>query len=469
MAIICVLVAQAHPAGVPAQNLENKVYLPYTENQYNPFAGQQIVNAPYFQISDIVKSKFTEMSIFWFGEVSSGTNYTDVRVGYNDQALWVYTATIDRRIWYNPSSTGSSLENWDTVTLLLDLDGTTQATRPGAQSYRFVTQFRWWEASANYQRVYQGNSEGWVTQPIAFTNAARWRGNAPNDNADDKGWAMTFKIPFTSLGLSGKPVAGTVWRMALQVYDRDSQTGSMQATQRWPGENSENNPSSWGRIRFGLPAYTPPTLRNVQTTTIRHKLNGAVVPDVAAGGGFSCGSGLDYWKEWGEENYAGQDKFNIQNQEDISDYPCFSKYFVTFPLTMIPSGKVIRSAKLVLHEFGGSNPSAAKPSLIQALRVTQDWSESTLNWNNAPQALENFARTWVQVYPNPQHPDWPGAPYEWDVSLAVAQAYQQGTPMRLALYSADQPMHSGKYFVSSDTGDWNVTGRPTLIVEWGDP
>ena len=120
-----------------------------------------------------------------------------------------------------------------------------------------------------------------------------------------------------------------------------------------------------------------------------------------------------------------------------------------------------------MHQFGGSNPSDAYPSIIQVLRVAQGWNESTLNWNNAPQALQNFSQTRVDVYSHPIF--WPGDPYEWDVSQAVAQAYQDGQALNLALYSADSPMHSGKYFRSSNDGDWNAVGRPTLIIEWGDP
>lgn len=467
LVIICVLVAQVHPAGVSAQIQDKKIYLPSINNQYNPFAGQQIVNAPYFQVGDVVADKFPEMSIFWFGKVLPTTNYTDVRVGYNDQALYVFTNTVDRRLWYNPSSNGSNLENWDAVTLLLDLDGSSKASLPTASSYRIVTQLFWWEGSSNFRRVYRGNGQGWQINPIAFTSTAGWRGNAPNDDTSDKGWSMTYEIPFTSLGLTTRPVDGTVWRMALEVFDRDSQTGALSPTQRWPEGNSENQPSSWGYLRFGLPTYSPPSLTNVQTTTIRHKLNGAVVPDVSAGGGMVCGSGLDHWTEWGEANYAGEARFNIQNQKDISEYPCFSKYYVTFPLSSIPAGKGIRSAKLVLHEFGGSNPAEAKSSMIQVLVVKQDWNEATLNWNNAPQALENVSRSVVRVYTKDPIV-WPGDPYEWDLSRAVAQAYQDGTPLRLALYSADKAMHSGKYFISSDEEDWNAVGRPTLFVQWGD-
>jgi hypothetical protein len=65
-------------------------------------------------------------------------------------------------------------------------------------------------------------------------------------------------------------------------------------------------------------------------------------------------------------------------------------------------------------------------------------------------------------------PAWPGIPWTWDVGKAVADAYAEGQPLRLVLYSADSNYHSGKLFVTSDTGDWNAAGRPALRVEWGE-
>ena len=50
----------------------------------------------------------------------------------------------------------------------------------------------------------------------------------------------------------------------------------------------------------------------------------------------------------------------------------------------------------------------------------------------------------------------------------VAEAYAAGKSANVALYSTDSEYHSGKYFVSSDTGDWNAEGRPTLMVRWAD-
>jgi hypothetical protein len=81
--------------------------------------------------------------------------------------------------------------------------------------------------------------------------------------------------------------------------------------------------------------------------------------------------------------------------------------------------------------------------------------------------LENISSAWV--YPVEQFPGWPGIPWSWDISRAVAQAYEAGEPLRLAIYTADNAYHSGKYFVSSDTGDWNAQARPTIEIRFGTP
>jgi len=79
-------------------------------------------------------------------------------------------------------------------------------------------------------------------------------------------------------------------------------------------------------------------------------------------------------------------------------------------------------------------------------------------------ALENVSGARVQPISNMLSE--PAMPRAWDVSYAVAQAYARGEPLRLILYSADSDYHSSKYFVSSDTGDWNVESRPRLDVWW---
>lgn len=440
------------------------IYLPLIIGQPGgpPLAvGGYRVNVPHFAVAD-VDSKFGELAIFWFGKVTPDQNYADVRIGHNDAELYIYLAIFDRRIWYNPTPSAATLNAWDAVTLYLD-------TEPGAaldaSSYRFVAQFGE-DSSPAYRASYRASGGNWASASIPFTTRPGWRGDRLNDDTDDRGWAMAFRIPFSSLGLSGRPSGDNLWRMALVLHDRDSRAGPPLADQIWPPEANLAAPTTWGTLRFGMPSYTPPATANQQTFTIRHGLRGVVVPDAAVGGGSICGDGLDFWSEWGNSTRdAGKPDFNIQNQSDIADWPCFSKYFVTFPLDALPTGRAVVEARLVLHQFGNSEPSQAKPSFIQVLTVGADWSERTLSWNNAPLATENFGGAWVE--PLRDHPGWPGVRREWDVSRAVAQAYAAGGPLRLAMYSADSDYHSGKYFVSSDTEDWNADGRPTLIVRLG--
>lgn len=71
------------------------------------------------------------------------------------------------------------------------------------------------------------------------------------------------------------------------------------------------------------------------------------------------------------------------------------------------------------------------------------------------------------VPPLASFPGWPGVPRYFDVSKAVAAAYAGGeTTLRLVVYSADGPRHTGKYFYSADA---DPEGRPILTVEWSDP
>jgi hypothetical protein len=151
----------------------------------------------------------------------------------------------------------------------------------------------------------------------------------------------------------------------------------------------------------------------------------------------------------------------------VSDWPCFSKYYVTFPLDQIPSGKVIVSATLTLRQFGHTGEGyypGPQPSFIQVLTIGEGWSEADLTWNSAPLALENVAGAWSEPLGDP---GWPGEDRQWDVSLPVAEAYAAGVPVRLALYESDWADHSGKYFYTSDRADWDDLNRPTLTVTWG--
>ncbi|GIV63431.1 MAG: hypothetical protein KatS3mg045_0770 [Bellilinea sp.] len=468
-------------SALPAYGQEDggeHLYLPVIFRNYDPYSSNRTINVPY-------TTRFVESAILWFGQVGPAENYTDVRVRYTDSELVVDFGVFDRRIWYNGSPSSTPLEDWDAATLLLNT-AVNAPQQPGNQSYRFVAQFyglgNGESLPPERKAAYRGTGNGWQGQNIPFVVETGWRGDGLNNDGDDRGWRITFRIPYTSLGLN-RPVEGSRWRMALISHDRDSRAGPPGTSFIWPEAAERDAPATWGVLRFGLPSYEPPSVRNLTSLLIREGENGAVVADAAIGGTISnqCpGDAFHIWNVWGNRNYANENSALIQNQADIADWPCFSKYYLTFPLDRLPPSKVIRSARLVLHHWGGSgtictnpdqnpDPDCARSSIIQVLTVVNSWQEDTITWNNAPLAFENVAMLRVEPYDIGNTNNWPGLRREWDVSYALAKAYDQGAVwIGFAVYSADSAYHSGKYFSASETEEWNKIGRPTLIIEYGD-
>ncbi len=410
------------------------------------------VNVPYLQELPF------EPAIFWFGSVNPINNNADVRMWYYDEYLIIVVHIIDRLHWEDPTRDISDLTSWDAVSLYFDLDGNYGNT-PSKNTFRLDAQLGGLQAS------YRGDGTNWNITTFPFTVSTTWRGDqGPNSGVDGKGWQIDFTIPFSSFGLSSHPLEGTIWGLGVIMHDRDDAQGVVIDHKTWPEAMNEYIPGSWGQLSFGKATYTPPTSNPEGEVIIRHGKDGANVIDAAVGGHTICGENVDHWTGWGEANYAGYSQFNIQNQWDISDWPCFSKFYITFPLDAVPPNKVIISASLTLTLFGnagGGSWGEPPDSYIEIFSVNEDWDEATLTWNNAPLAVENISGTWVY----PRDYNLPDQPYNWDVSKAVNLAYRANQPLRLAVYSIDGEMHSGKYFWTSDTDDW---ARPSLRIIYGE-
>lgn len=465
LALICLIPVGTHVAwtdtGIPGPQGADA-----TRPQQGWTHDVRTVNAPYNVPGE-------EATIFWFGRVTPTENAVDVRLSYQEDHLIVRMGIIDRLLWFDRSPSPHDLTAWDAATLYLDTTGNTGLV-PTTDSYRFEAQLSPTPSREEYQAAYQGNGNDWEATDVPFTSTTDWAyigpDNSLNDGIDDRGWAPKFLIPYSTLGLRGPPAEGTIWALAIAVHDRDDAEGTPIEDQVWPEGMDPQRPLTWGHLRFGLPAYNPPPATRQGEITVRHGLDGATVTDADVGGSSICGAPAapEYFPTWGELNWAAKTFVNIQNLGAISDWPCFSRYYVTFPLDALPADQVIISATLTLHLSGGAGQNrdpGPLPSLIQVLTVDEDWTESNVTWNNAPLAKENISATWVYPVPSDRPPE--GIPYDWDVSRAVAEAYAAGIPLRLALYEADWAFHSGKYFHSSDVGDWNAEGRPTLRVVWG--
>ena len=420
------------------------------------------VNAPFF--SGPIQPN--EAAIFWFGRVYETDNYADVRIGSTSTELYIRLAVFDRQLWYDTSPSVQDLTDWDSAGVFLNLNGN-QGDVITSNTYAFYGQLAWSEP--NMEAAYQGSAVGWQQISAPFTSIAGWQSDNSginDDNKPDRGWTLSYLIPFSSLGLTGAPPPGTVWGLGIVIYDRDDAAGAIEISNKtWQPTLATINTATWGQLSFGLPQTTAAPVQTDGTTLIRHGLNGAVVKDGMVGGAFNCGAGLYSFGQWGEANYAGAHQINIQNQYNLADWPCFSKFYITFPLNVLPPGAQITSATLTMMHFsnsGGSNNPVN--SLLQVLTVADNWDETTLTWNNAPLAVENISQIWVESIYNSAP-----VPRIWDVSAAVIDAQSRGEPLRLVVYSADADQHSGKYFISSDAGAASAANRPTLTVNWANP
>ncbi|MBL8055751.1 MAG: hypothetical protein JNK29_03590, partial [Anaerolineales bacterium] len=269
------LVAAALPAAAQSGQI---LYLPQVAREYNAGLGQRVVNARY--LPGLVGAggnldRVSEMAIFWFGRVTASENYTDVRVGYTDTELVVYLAVFDRLLWYDTAHVTANLEAWDGATLYLGLDAA-GSNAPAASTYKLVAQLSDWQGRTNYQAAFRGNGASWGSVTLAgfVTDAGcAWEDNnvgGYNNGENNRGCGITFRVPFTALGLAGRPADGALWRLGVANHDRESQAGPPLADKVWPPELSANVPATWGRLRFGQPAFTPPPASNPQTVTIRH-------------------------------------------------------------------------------------------------------------------------------------------------------------------------------------------------------
>lgn len=463
--MLVIVIVAALASALPAARADGgQIYLPIIHTVGSDF---RRVNAPFFQ-GDV---RFSETAVFWFGRVALTENYADVRVGYNAEELWVHAVIIDRRLWWDDTPPVTNITAWDAVTLLLDLDASA-ALAPGQNSYRFQAQLTQWGTRAGYQAADRGNGSAWVQSSVPFTTTAGWRGDSTNNDIDDKGWVLTWEIPFKELGLPGPP-HDAVWGLGIQVHDRDDAGGTPITEKVWPEGLSPSQPGTWAELHFGVPGYSPSPRPVAGTVIVRHGLSGAIVQDAGVGGHSTCGGSTDYWSQWGDTNEGfynpERDQANVMNQADVADYPCFSKFYLSFPLSAIPAGKAIISATLTLHQFGSAGDGAQSwPEFIQVHTVRKPWDDLTITWNNAPPAVENFGGRWVDPWTEPQI-IWPGRRWDWDVSRAVSSAYGRDDWLRIALYSSDAAMHSGKYFTTSNIGDWDAVGRPTLTIAWANP
>ena len=440
--------------------------------------GPRRANIPYFAS----QVDWAQSAIFWFGQNKQGVpsrNYADVRLAYTAQALRVHVLVVDYYLWYNEDpQPNHDLTQYDAVTLYLDTHHDRMAT-PQSDDYYFLSALHLYpvEDAPEYRRQARGTGSGWNTAwsgTWTDTVGWQWSDNGPNDNSGniDYGWVAIFTVPWSTLGLAGPPSTGTVWGLGVQLHDRDGYPpAGYVAPDYWPETFLTGNPSTWGELHFGNAGYQPPSAVPEGTTIIRAATPlDNTVEDAWMGGGGWCYSGHE---GHAEDNHGDDVALYVGSEIQPTHFPCYNKSYLRFALNSLPPGKVIISATLTLHHWGGADVAAGTSSYVWLSSVTDTWDEMTIHWNNAPLAQENFSMT--RIPPKTTELEWPGDPYTWDATKAVAEAYAAGQPVSFAMYDSTTGRDSSKYLTSSETGlgdppdywNWNIEGRPKLTIAWG--
>ena len=238
-------------------------------------------------------------------------------------------------VGYDTTPSPGDLNAWDAATLYLSLDGRAGASL-GWKAIVWSAKSNWWEEPrTQWQTAFRYDGTAWASVNLPSTTSSGWRGDAPNSDEDDRGWNLSFIVPFSNLGLPSPPAPGTVWRMAVVLHDRDDAAGTPIPDKTWPENVAADRPATWGQLSFGQPTYEPPAATAEGSVTKRHRSNGSAVPDAAVGGAAVCGAGTDSGRSGARQTRPftalRERDSNVQNQEDVADWPCFSKYYVTFP------------------------------------------------------------------------------------------------------------------------------------------
>jgi hypothetical protein len=141
--------------------------------------------------------------------------------------------------------------------------------------------------------------------------------------------------------------------------------------------------------------------------------------------------------------------------------PRYSRIYIQFSVSSIPSTAVIESAALGLKYSSSYSKNVQAP--IGVYRVTSAWNESTVTWNNQP----TFNTTVVDTVLVPTSAT--GSFLSWDVTSLVkswsSSRYIRNVNCGVVLMDTDESTNEGwKEFQSSDATD--ATARPKLVITY---
>lgn len=130
-----------------------------------------------------------------------------------------------------------------------------------------------------------------------------------------------------------------------------------------------------------------------------------------------------------------------------------------FDVSSAPAADQVLSVKFEAYLYDGSAQAAAS---VGAHRITADWSESTVTWNNQP-AFDTSAADTIMLPMLWEHPENKGHWYSWDITDTYKD-WKDGVSQNYGvMLSLGSPIIEGYSFYSSETtADPGL--RPRLVV-----
>lgn len=139
------------------------------------------------------------------------------------------------------------------------------------------------------------------------------------------------------------------------------------------------------------------------------------------------------------------------------------KSFLKFDVSEIPAGSTINSAELKLYNSAAESLYTA--TALSVARLTSDWSEDNVSWNNQPGFL-NYPASGIWVYGSGLN-NW----HNWNVIWHV-QDWVDGTAPNYGfileqIYPVEDSYYVKEFFSSDYMADPSL--RPKLVVDYTPP
>ena len=180
---------------------------------------------------------------------------------------------------------------------------------------------------------------------------------------------------------------------------------------------------------------------------------------------FRVGALIGKFDKRGQDTYVSSTEPDTNNGDAHllrvgSDAPQFCRAYILFNISEIPSTVVITSARL--GAFFDAVSVNALDGPIGVYRVTSNWGEGSLTWDNQPASSENKVVD-IVVSNNA------GEYIYWDIDSLV-QGWIDGSIINYGVMLKDtneETPEGYRYFVSSEVGDALLD--PKLVVSYYDP